>query len=44
MSWAISRRLFLLGFVGVADPGSAIEKALGAIRWATVQASLFWNF
>jgi hypothetical protein len=45
VSWAISRRLFLLAFAGYAEPGSALEKALpeGARPWSTVQLSLFWN-
>ena len=45
VSWAISRRLFLLGLVARAEPGSALEKALprGAEPWSSVQLSLFWN-
>ncbi len=45
VSWAISRHFFFLGFAGIADPGSAIDKALvgGGEPWSTVQFSLFWN-
>lgn len=45
VSWALSRRLFLLGFAGWADPGSALEKALpeGARPWSSIQLSLFWS-
>lgn len=43
--WAVSKQLFLLGLVGVADPGPAIELALeeGARTWTTVQLSLSWR-
>jgi hypothetical protein len=46
VNWSISRRLFFLGFVGIARPGTAIDEALegDARTWSTVQASLFWNF
>ncbi len=43
--WAISKQLFLLGLVGVADPGPALDLALeeGARTWTTVQVSLSWK-
>ena len=46
MNWSISRRLFFLGFAGIARPGAAIDEALegDARTWSSVQASLFWNF
>ncbi len=46
VNWSVSRRLFFLGFAGIARPGAAIDEALAgdARTWSTVQASLFWNF
>ena len=46
VNWSISRRLFFLGFAGIARPGAAIDRALAgdAMSWSSVQASLFWNF
>jgi len=43
--WAVSKQLFLLGLVGVADPGPAIDLALddGARTWTTIQLSLSWR-
>jgi len=43
--WAISKQLFLLGLIGAADPGPAIDLALadGADIWTTVQLSLSWQ-
>lgn len=45
VNWSLSRHFFLLGFAGVALPGSAIDTALtgGAKTWTTLQLSLFWN-
>jgi hypothetical protein len=44
--WAISDRLYFLGFAGAAFPGRAIRDAAGgdAEPWTTLQAQLFWNF
>jgi hypothetical protein len=43
--WGVSKQLFLLGVVGVADPGPAIDLALedGARTWTTIQLSLSWT-
>jgi hypothetical protein len=45
LNWAVSRRLFILGFAGIAVPGAAIEQALvnGAKSWGSIQLSLFWS-
>jgi len=43
--WGISKQLFLLGLIGAADPGPAIDLALedGARTWTTIQLSLSWR-
>lgn len=44
--WAISRQLYFLGVGGVAFPGDNLRRQSpgGLDNWATLQASLFWNF
>lgn len=43
--WGVSKQLFLLGLIGAADPGPAIDLALedGARTWTTIQLSLSWK-
>lgn len=44
--WLINKRLFFLGVVGVASPGSVIkERASNNTKnWLTFQSSLFWSW
>jgi hypothetical protein len=46
LRWAISRNLFFLGVAGLAFPGDALRAQAGTDldNWATLQASLFFNF
>lgn len=46
MRWLINKRLFFLGVVGVASPGSIIKERANnnSKNWLTLQASLFWSW
>jgi hypothetical protein len=43
--WGVSKQLFLLGLVGITDPGPALDLALdgGARTWTTIQLSVSWT-
>jgi hypothetical protein len=46
LRWSLSRNLFFLGVAGLAFPGEALREQAGTDLdpWATLQASLFFNF